>query len=152
MTKGTVQIVTKAGIDTLIVRLEDYDQYVDAVDDAILMLRRMGSILKYLIGHSNCYCPICKAWADSWWTPKCAGERDIADGEADKECPMDDGEGEVSEEEFRLVMAYTGWNRETAGNAIRQWKRGDPHWSAEGIRVYFKRRRRRDDDTSSGES
>jgi len=41
------------------------------------------------------------------------------------------------DEDLALVMRYTGWSREIAEAAIRQWKEQDPDWSAEYIAEYL---------------
>lgn len=40
-------------------------------------------------------------------------------------------------DEVKLVMAYTGWTRETVEGAIKQWKGLDPSWNADYLLIYL---------------
>jgi len=55
---------------------------------------------------------------------KCGGEMTIAPS---------------NEQDIIIVMRYTGWSRETAINAIRQYRAYDPDWNADYIKVYLER-------------
>jgi hypothetical protein len=39
--------------------------------------------------------------------------------------------------DLEIIMAYTGWNRETAETAIRTWKRYRPGWNAQYLVPYI---------------
>lgn len=38
--------------------------------------------------------------------------------------------------EIELVRWYTGWDEQTARNAIGVWREFQPDWTAEGLRQY----------------
>lgn len=40
--------------------------------------------------------------------------------------------------DLQRVMAYTGWNRQTAQNAIDQWRQYDPAWNSDHIELYLR--------------
>jgi len=41
-------------------------------------------------------------------------------------------------DDMQIVMQYTGWSREIAVCAIRQWKRYDHEWNAKYILMYLR--------------
>jgi len=41
------------------------------------------------------------------------------------------------EQDISIIMRYTGWSRQTAINAIRQYKAYNPDWNADYVKVYL---------------
>ena len=45
------------------------------------------------------------------------------------------------EQDISIIMRYTGWSRQTAINAIRQYKAYNPDWNADYVKMYLVQRK-----------